>query len=402
VSEDAAGSSGHQHGPGHAEAEAEPMSLHAEAVPQKTALHGEHTSLGARMAPFGGWDMPIDYGSIIEEHKATRTAAGLFDLSHMGEFYVTGAGAFGLVSALITNDPSTLPTGQGQYSPMCRDDGTIVDDVIVYHLPGPERARYMIVVNAANIARDWAWVTQVRAEEGLVDRTWLEDRSDEISLVAIQGPRAESILQPLTDEPLGALGSFELAEAEVAGIPASIARTGYTGEDGFEIFVENEHAPTLWTLLKERGSDAGLRAVGLGARDTLRLEARLPLYGNDISDHTTPLEAGLTRFIKLSKPHFRGKEALEKQAAEGIGRKLTGLAMEDRSVPRSHYPIVDAEGNQIGEVTSGSFSPTLGKGIALAYLPLSHTAIGTSVQVVIRNQPHPATVVKTPFYKRSK
>jgi aminomethyltransferase len=354
------------------------------------------------MAPFGGWDMPIDYGSIIEEHKATRTAAGLFDLSHMGEFYVTGAAAFDLVTTLITNDPSTLPTGQGQYSPMCRDDGTIVDDVIVYHMPGPEGARYLLVVNAANIDRDWSWITQVRDEEGLANRVWLENRSDEISLVALQGPRAESILQPLTDEPLSALGSFGLAETAVAGIPATIARTGYTGEDGFEIFVGNDQAALLWNLLRDHGGDVGLRTVGLGARDTLRLEARLPLYGNDISDRTTPLEAGLSRFVKLDKPRFRGKAALERQAREGLSRKLAGLIMEDRSVPRAHYPVVDADGNQIGEVTSGTFSPTLGKGIALAYLPPSHAAIGTAVQVVIRNQPHPATVSKTPFYRRSK
>jgi aminomethyltransferase len=385
-----------------AQSETESNAAQAEIPPKQTPLYAEHKALGARMAPFGGWDMPIDYGSIIEEHKATRNAAGLFDLSHMGEFAVSGPGAFDLICELVTNDPTALDTGQGQYSPMCRDDGTIVDDVIIYHMPGPVRASYLIVVNASNIARDWAWVNQVREEEGLAGSTWVEDRSAETSLIAIQGPLAEAILQGLTDEPLRALGSFGIVETEAAGIPITIARTGYTGEDGFEIFVPNGLAADLWNLLREHGKAAGLRAVGLGARDTLRLEARLPLYGNDISDDTTPLEAGLKRFVKLDKPRFRGKMALEKQAQEGLGRKLVGMAMDDRSVPRGHYAVTDETGTILGQITSGSYSPTLGKGIALAYLPTEHSRLGAKLQVVIRNQPHPATIVKTPFYKRSK
>jgi aminomethyltransferase len=358
--------------------------------------------MGARMAPFGGWEMPIDYGSIVEEHHATRRAAGLFDLSHMGEFFVSGPGALDLVSALVTNDPRHLTPGQGQYSPMCREDGTIVDDVILYHLPEPERGRYLVVVNAANIAKDWAWTTRVRDEEGLADRVMLEDGSAENALVAIQGPRAEAILQRLTETPLASITSFAIGRATIGGIDALVARTGYTGEDGFEIFIPNEDATPLWHLLLERGREDGLRPVGLGARDTLRLEARLPLYGNDISDTTTPLEAGLGRFVRLEKPRFRGKEALERQKAAGLGRKLAGLAMDDRSVPRAHYDVLDAGGEYIGEVTSGTFSPTLGKGIALAYLAADSAAIGTAVQVVVRGQPHPATVVKTPFYRREK
>jgi aminomethyltransferase len=371
-------------------------------VVRETPLHAQHVALGARMAPFGGWEMPIDYGSILEEHRATRTAAGLFDLSHMGEFHVTGPAAFDLVDELITNDISTLPTGRGLYSPMCRDDGTIIDDVIVYHMPGSERAQYLVVVNAANIERDWQWVQQVREEEALAELAVLEDRSDETALIAIQGPRAEAILQSLTDEPLGSLSAFGLVQTVVAGLPVTVARTGYTGEDGFEVFVSATQAVNLWNPLRTAGAGQGLRTVGLGARDTLRLEARLPLYGNDISDTTTPLEAGLGRWVKLEKPRFRGKKALERQQREGLTRKLTGLVVDDRSVPRPHYPVVDTEGGRLGEVTSGTFSPTLGKGIALAYLPLTHTAIGTHVQVMIRSQPHPASVVKTPFYKRSR
>jgi len=367
----------------------------------RTPLHGLHAAAGARMAPFGGWDMPIHYGSILEEHHATRQAAGLFDLSHMGEFLVAGPGAFDLVSLLITNDPAPLDPGQGLYSPMCRDDGTIVDDIIVYHLPGPPRARYLLVVNAGNIAKDWAWAHTVRHEAGLDDKVWLEDQSDLTALIALQGPRAEEILIPITAEPVESLGSFEYAETTVDRIPVNIARTGYTGEDGFEIFVAPEQAITLWTLLLDRGKDAGLRPVGLGARDTLRLEARLALYGNDIDDTTTPLEAGLARWVKLDKPRFRGRDALRRQKEAGLTRKLAGLVMEDRSVPRAHYAVANPEGVEIGRITSGGFSPTLGKGIALAYLPPAQTAVGTPLRVMIRDQPHPATVVKTPFYRRS-
>jgi aminomethyltransferase len=365
-----------------------------------TPLYAEHKRMGARMAPFGGWAMPIDYGSIVEEHHATRRAAGLFDLSHMGEFFVSDTGALDLMTVLVTNDPRGLAPGQGQYSPMCREDGGIVDDVILYHLPGPEQGHYLIVVNAANIAKDWAWVVRVRDEEGLADRVTLEDRSPESALIAVQGPRAEAILQRLTEVPLAGIPSFAIREIAIDGIPALAARTGYTGEDGFETFIPNERAEGLWRLLRERGADEGLRPVGLGARDTLRLEARLPLYGNDISDSTTPLEAGLGRFVKLDKPHFLGKDALERQKREGVRRTLAGLVMEDRSVPRSHYQVLDAGGAPIGEVTSGGFSPTLGKGIALAYLPVEAAVVGAPVQVAVRGQLHPATLAKTPFYRR--
>ncbi|HVA90173.1 MAG TPA: glycine cleavage system aminomethyltransferase GcvT [Chloroflexota bacterium] len=366
-----------------------------------TPLHGLHEAAGARMAPFGGWDMPIHYGSILEEHQATRQAAGLFDLSHMGEFLMSGPGAFDLVSLLITNDPAPLDPGQGLYSPICRDDGTIIDDIIVYHLPGPPRARYLLVVNAANIGKDWAWVQAVRDEAGLRDKVWLEDQSALTALIAIQGPRAEEILIPITAEPVESLGSFEYAETTVGRIPVNIARTGYTGEDGFEIFVAPEQAITLWTLLLDRGKDAGLRPVGLGARDTLRLEARLALYGNDIDDTTTPLEAGLARWVKLDKPRFWGRDALRRQKEAGLTRKLVGLTMADRAIPRAHYLVANAEGVEIGQVTSGGYSPTLGKGIALAYLPPAQSAVGTALQVIIRGQPHPAIVVKTPFYRRT-
>ena len=379
-----------------------PNALPEAEVLRETPLHAQHIALGARMAPFGGWHMPIDYGSIVEEHNATRTAAGLFDLSHMGEFYVSGPGALRLVNTLITNDISGLPPARAVYSPMCRDDGTIVDDIIVYHLPGPEHARYLLIVNAANTEKDWKWLSQVRRDEELSRLTKIGDRSAKTALIALQGPRAEAILQTLADEQLSSIPFFGLAESVVAGLMVTIARTGYTGEDGFELLVNANQAVNLWNTLRGAGADYGLRPVGLGARDTLRLEARLPLYGNDISDLTTPLEAGLGRWVKLEKPQFRGKEALATLQREGLSRVLTGIVMDDRAVPRAHYPIADAAGNRLGEVTSGGFSPTLGKGIALAYLPLEQSAIGTAVAVIVRGQPHPATVVKTPFYRRPK
>ncbi len=376
--------------------------ISTEAPLRRTPLYAQHVALGAHVAPFGGWEMPIDYGSIIEEHKATRLAAGLFDLSHMGEFFITGPGALDLVNLLITNDATPMPTGQGLYAPMCRDDGTIVDDVIVYHLPGPVGARYLMVVNAANIDKDWDWALRVRLEAGLQDRTWLENSSDATALIAIQGPHAVAITERISDTSLSHMRSFALEDVGIGGIPARVARTGYTGEDGFEIFIPADSAVDLWKLLLAEGKDAGLRPVGLGARDTLRLEARLPLYGNDIDDTTNPLEAGLGRWVKLEKPAFRGREALLAVQQVGPSRKLVGLAMADRSVPRAHYPVLDQDGAPLGQVTSGTFSPTLARGIALAYVPVEAGAIGTPLQIQIRTTPHPATVVKTPFYRRQK
>jgi glycine cleavage system T protein (aminomethyltransferase) len=367
----------------------------------RTPLYAEHVALKAKMAPFGGWEMPIGYGSILEEHRATRTAAGLFDLSHMGEFVIAGPQAPAFVAALLTNDPQALAPGQGLYSPMCRDDGTIVDDVILYLLPDDPPARYLLVVNAANRAKDWAWVQEVRDLEGL-DGVVLEDRSDDFALIAVQGPRAAALLADVQGEVVAGLGSFAIAEFPVYGTAAFVARTGYTGEDGFEIFVAPAAAPELWRTLLARGAAAGLRPVGLGARDTLRLEARLPLYGNDLDDTTTPLEAGLSRFVKLDKAHFRGQAALQEQKRNGVTQRLAGLEMGDRSIPRAHYPVLDASGAQIGSVTSGSFSPTLGRGIALAYLPPEQAVVGTPLQIAIRGEGHPAIVVKTPFYRRSK
>jgi aminomethyltransferase len=365
-----------------------------------TPLYEEHRALGARMIPFGEWEMPERYTGIIEEHTATRTAAGLFDLSHMGEFYISGAAATDLVQYLLANDVAALPVDGALYSPMCRDDGGIVDDVIVYRL-GFTTTHYLLVVNASNIAKDLAWVQETAQRRGIAADVEIEDRSDATALVALQGPKAQEILQSLMVEPLADLASFHALTGDVTNaVEAMVARTGYTGEDGFEIFVNGGEAVQLWRLLLERGREQGLVPVGLGARDTLRLEARLALYGNDIDDTTSPLEAGLSRFVKLDSHDFCGREALLRQREQGLTRRLVGLEMGDRAIPRPHYPVL-VEGQEVGQVTSGTFSPTLGKGIALAYVPLDHTAVGTELAVGIRGQPHPARVVKTPFYKRS-
>ncbi len=366
-----------------------------------TPLYEEHRALGARMIPFGEWEMPERYTGIIEEHTATRTAAGLFDLSHMGEFYISGAAATELVQYLLANDVAALPVDGALYSPMCRDDGGIVDDVIVYRL-GFTATHYLLVVNASNIAKDLAWVQETAQRQGIAADVDIEDRSDATALVALQGPRAQEILQSLMVEPLADLRPFHALTGDVTNaVEAMVARTGYTGEDGFEIFVNSAEAVQLWRLLLERGREQGLVPVGLGARDTLRLEARLALYGNDIDDTTSPLEAGLSRFVKLDGHDFCGREALLRQRDQSLTRRLVGLEMGDRAIPRPHYPVL-VEGQEVGHVTSGTFSPTLGKGIALAYVSLDHTAVGTELAVGIRGQPHPARVVKTPFYRRKK
>jgi aminomethyltransferase len=366
-----------------------------------TPLYQEHLKLGARMVSFGEWEMPERYTSIIEEHRATRTAAGLFDLSHMGEFLVSGAAAADLVQYLVTNDVATLPVDGALYAPMCQDDGGIVDDIIVYR-PGYLSAHYLLVVNASNIAKDLAWVRDTARGLGIERDVDIDDRSQHMALIALQGRRAMDILDPLMVDSLRDLKPFHMLAGDVTdGVEAMVSRTGYTGEDGFELYVNEQAASSLWNLLLKRGRDHGLLPVGLGARDTLRLEARLPLYGNDIDETTTPLEAGLGRFVKLDDGDFQGRDALRRQKEEGLKKRLVGLEMEDRAIPRPHYPVT-REGREVGHVTSGTFSPTLNKGIALAYVEAGLAPVGTNVEIQVRDQPHPARVVKTPFYHRSK
>jgi aminomethyltransferase len=358
-----------------------------------TALHQVHEDLGARMIDFGGWLMPVQYRGILEEHRAVRERAGLFDLSHMGELFVEGEGAGDALAAALVTDPRTLSVGRAQYSMLCAPDGGIIDDLIVYRL-GSER--FLVVANAGNatIVAD-ALVERLKGWKAVVD-----DRSLATSLVAIQGPRSAQVLGNLTSLDLGALKYYAIAEGEVSGIPALVARTGYTGEDGFEVFVDWARGPEIWRALQEAGRSAEVIPCGLGARDTLRLEAGMPLYGNELDRSTNPYEAGLGRVVKLEKPgDFVGRAALERVAREGIAKRLVGLIVTGRGIARHGHPVFAAE-RRTGLVTSGTHSPTLGKAIAMAYVTPADGDPGRMLDVGIREQRVSAEVVTLPFYKR--
>lgn len=358
----------------------------------RTSLYEAHVHAGARMVDFAGWEMPVQYTSILAEHRAVRTRAGLFDVSHMGEVEVVGTGATETIQRLVPNDASRLALGQGMYTPMCTPSGGIVDDVTVFRLADQ---RWWLVVNAATTAKDVAWIrTHTQNAE-------IRDVSADVALVALQGPRAQGILQRLTQFDLAALAFFHLAErVEVGGVRSTISRTGYTGEDGFELACAWEAAPTLWAALIEVGRPEGLIPVGLGARDTLRLEAGLMLYGMDIDETTSPLEAPLGWTVKWEKGDFIGREALLQQKAHGVERKLVGLEMVDRAVPRHGYALI-AGGGAVGHVTSGTFGPTVEKGIGMGYLSKAHTKPGTMIAVEVRGNRAQARVVKLPFYRRA-
>jgi len=345
------------------------------------------------MIEFFGWEMPVEFKGIIEEHMAVRTAAGLFDVSHMGEIMVRGKDALAFVQHLTPNDAGRLAINQAQYTALTTPQGTFVDDMLVYCL-APEE--YLLVVNAANTDKDFGWVT---AHQAGFDVS-VENASDSYSQLALQGPRAQEILQPLTGINLAGLKSFWAERGKVAGIEALVSRTGYTGEDGFEIYTTSaQPAPILEEILRA-GRPWGLLPIGLGARDTLRLEAKLMLYGNDIDDTTTVLEADLKWIIKFKKGDFLGRELLEKQLAEGVKRKIVGFDLIERGIPRPHYPVF-AGGQKVSQVNSGTFSPFLKKSIGLAYLPVEFTAVGTEAEIGIRDKKVKAKVVSTPFYKRA-
>ena len=354
----------------------------------QTPLFPVHQELGAKMIPFGGWIMPVQYSQILEEHEAVRTAAGLFDLSHMGEFYLRGPEAVADVERLVTNHVGKLTPGQALYTPMCRDDGTIVDDLLVYRLSANE---LLLVVNASTTDKDREWVTRHLAKS-----THFEDQSSATAMVAIQGPKAAEVLAkqfPAARD----LKPFHFTKAPFGGVEVFVARTGYTGEDGFEILVPNAQAAALWKAL----SGPAVKPIGLGARDTLRLEARLMLYGNDIDDTTTPMEAGIGWTVKLDKGEFIGRSVLLKQKDEGTARKLVGFKMTGRGIARHGHEIVQ-DGKAVGVVTSGTMSPTLKESIGLAYVPSGLSAVGTPLSIKIRDKDVAAVVVATPFYKRKK
>ena len=369
------------------------MTDQAEATYHETPLHSRHVALGARLIEFGGWLMPVQYSGILEEHRAVRERAGLFDLSHMGELFVEGPQAGAALAAALVSNPPALAIGRAHYSMICAEDGGIIDDLIVYRLA---EQRFLVVANASNAPI----VSDALVERLAGFRAVLDDRSLAMALCAVQGPRAVDIVGPVTDVDLGALRYYAIGEGRVAGIPALVARTGYTGEDGFEIFVDNARALELWDALTAAGEPHGLAPVGLGARDTLRLEAGMPLYGNDLDRSTNPFEAGLGRVVKLDKPDdFVGRAALEKVARDGPARKLVGLVMEGRGIARHGYPVY-RDARRTGEVTSGTHSPSLGRAIAMAYVAPGDAESGTILDVEIREQRVPAKVVDLPFYRR--
>lgn len=345
----------------------------------------------AKLVPFGGWEMPVQFTGIKAEHEAVRTKAGLFDVSHMGELVISGPDALDLIQRLLSNDASKLQTGQIQYSIMCYPDGGTVDDLVVYK----REEDYLLVANAANLEKDLEWI-----EKHATGNVTIRDISDETALLALQGPLAETVLQGLTETDLSAIRFFRFQEdVEIGGIRTMVSRSGYTGEDGFEIYLSPEDAPTLWKKILEEGKPKGVVPCGLGARDTLRFEARLPLYGNELSASITPIEAGLGFAVKPEKGAFIGHEVLTKQKKEGPPRKLVGIEMIGRGIPRSHYPVYVGE-EEVGEITSGTHSPTLKKSIGLALIRAEHAALGNEVIVDIRGKRVAAQIVKTPFYKR--
>lgn len=361
----------------------------------ETALIDVHRSLGARLIEFGGWLMPVQYAGILEEHRAVRERAGLFDLSHMGELFVEGDDAGDALAAALVSDPRTLAVGRAQYSMICAPDGGVIDDLIVYRL-GAER--FLVVANASN-----APVVSEELAARLVGwRAILDDRSLVTSLVAIQGPLAAGVLASLTDVDLDGLRYYAISEGQVAGTPALVARTGYTGEDGFEVFVDWDQGARIWAAVAEAGAGAGVIACGLGARDTLRLEAGMPLYGNELDRETNPFEAGLERVVKLAKEgDFVGREALARVAATGPARRLVGLTITGRGIARHGYPVLAGE-RRTGVITSGTHSPTLGRPIAMAYVAPGDAEPGTILAVEVREQPVSAEVVPLPFYKRER
>ena len=357
---------------------------------KKTPLYDVHLDLGAKMVPFAGYEMPVHYpAGITAEHHAVRGVAGLFDVSHMGEFLVHGPEAIDLVQRVNVNDAAGLAVGQCQYSAMCAEDGGIRDDLVVYRMAD----HYMLVVNASRRTQDWMWI--LAHAEGL-DVT-LEDRSDDMGLLALQGPRAQEILNPLTDVNLDDIAYYHFAEGSVARCAATISRTGYTGEDGFELYVAEGDTVAVWDALLEQGGGAGLLPSGLGARDSLRLEVGFALYGNELDEQHTPLAGRLGWVVKLNKGGFCGRDALVRQVEEGVSDRLVGIRLTARGFPRPGYPIVH-DGNEVGSVTSGTVSPSLGYGVALGYVPAELSSPDTEVGVRIRDKVIPGRVTRLPFY----
>lgn len=368
---------------------------------RKTALNATHRAMAAKMVEFNGWDMPVEYpsaGGIIAEHNAVRTGVGVFDVSHMGDIRLSGAQALEAVQHISMNDASRLAIGQAQYSALLYPQGTFVDDVIVHRLGDKE---YLLVINAGTREKDFNWVRDNTRQFNCR----VENLSDDFTQIAIQGPRGVDLLQKVTDADLSGVKFYWVTHGTVCGLKdILIARTGYTGEDGFEIYVPSDEATSamVWNKVLEAGKEFGVLPCGLGARNTLRLESKLPLYGHEISDTINVWEAGLDRFCKMEKPKFVGRDALEKAKSEGIKRTLVGLEMVERGIARDGYKVLDEGGREIGYVTSGSYAPFLKKNIALAYVPPELAGLGATLKVEIRGQGVKAQVAPTPFYRRPK
>ncbi len=362
---------------------------------KRTPLYAQHLALGARIVEFSGWEMPVQYSSILEEHQAVRTKAGLFDVSHMGEFKVEGDDALAFLQYLVPNDVARLAIHQALYTQLCLPDGNVIDDLLIYRLA---EQQYMLVVNAGNIEKDLAWVQEQAQHFPYVT---ISDQSAMTALLALQGPVALSILQPLTDVDLATIGYYYCAVAPVDGIHCIISRTGYTGEDGFELYCSSADVSMLWDALLAAGKSAGLLPTGLGARDTLRLEAGLCLYGHELDEQTNPLEARLGWTVKLKKGSFIGSEALLRAKEQGLQKLLIGVEMRERGIPRGGYALY-SDGRRIGTLTSGAPGPSVGKNIGMGYVEAAQDVIGNTLQVDIRGKFIAAQIVALPFYKRNK
>ena len=359
---------------------------------KNTALTHIHEQLGAKMVPFAGYNMPVSYAGVNVEHETVRKGVGVFDVSHMGEFLLTGPKALELIQKVTSNDASKMVDGQAQYTYLPNETGGIVDDLIVYKLADE---KYLLVVNASNIDKDWEWISKHNSMSAEI-----RNISDDYSLLAIQGSKAIEAMQSLTSEDLSAIKFYHFKVADFAGIEhVIISATGYTGSGGFEIYCKNNEVEQVWNKVFEAGKDYGIKPIGLAARDTLRLEMGFCLYGNDIDETTSPLEAGLSWITKFSKD-FINSENLKKEKEEGIKNKLIGFELKDRGIPRQGYQIADKDGTIIGRVTSGTMAPSLNKGIGMGYVTIENSAPGTEVYIQIRNKPVAATIVKTPFYKK--
>ena len=359
---------------------------------KKTPLDAVHKELGARMVEFAGWHMPVQYKSALEEHLAVRSTVGIFDVSHMGQIEISGKDALKLSQKITCNDVERLLDGQAQYSALLYSNGTFVDDIVLYRI---HAEHIFICVNASNQEKDFQWILQ--HQEGEVE---VRDMSDQYAQFAVQGPQAEELLTPLIDGDLSTLKYYWSFQGKIAGVPALISRTGYTGEDGFEVYLASSQAETVWRAILEEGRSFGIKPVGLAARNTLRLEVRYPLYGNDIDQTTNPWEAGLGWIVKLEGGDFVGKEALLGLKQQGASRKLAGFVLQDRGIARDHYPVY-LNSERVGEVSSGSYAPSLGKSIGLAYLPAEHANPGQQIEIEVRAKRLRAGLVSGPFYRRA-